>query len=327
MIQFSNPTGLLTAIAAATALIAGPAHAAFPDKPLTLIVPFPAGGATDAMARLAAERLGRQLGQTIVVDNRAGAGGTIAADAAKHAAPDGYTLLFATTGTMAINPYIYKRLKYDPLKDFAPIGSIAASGNVLVVDPQVKATSVKELIALAKSQPGKLTYASAGIGSSSHLSGALFAKAAGIELLHVPYKGSAPALSDFLGGRIDMMLDTASTHMPNVKAGKVRVLAVTSARRMATLPNVPTMAEAGLPGYDVTIWYGIVAPAAIPAPVKATLEKALTAALAEPDMAKALAGLDAEPMVRSSADFSAFIRTEMAKWRATTSAAGPFDLD
>jgi tripartite-type tricarboxylate transporter receptor subunit TctC len=327
MIQFSKPTGLLTAIAAATALFAGPAHAAFPDKPLTLIVPFPAGGATDAMARLAAERLGRQLGQTIVVDNRAGAGGTIAADAAKHAAPDGYTLLFATTGTMAINPYIYKRLKYDPLKDFAPIGSIAASGNVLVVDPQVKATSVKELIALAKSQPGKLTYASAGIGSSSHLSGALFAKAAGIDLLHVPYKGSAPALSDFLGGRIDMMLDTASTHMPNVKAGKVRVLAVTSARRMATLPNVPTMAEAGLPGYDVTIWYGIVAPAAIPAPVKATLEKALTAALAEPDMVKALAGLDAEPMVRSSADFSAFIRTEMTKWRATTSAAGPFDLD
>jgi tripartite-type tricarboxylate transporter receptor subunit TctC len=315
--------------AAALAVVASipQALAAFPDKPITLIVPFPAGGATDAMARLTAERLGRQLGQTIIVDNRAGAGGSIAAEAVKHAPADGYTLFFATTGTMVINPYIYKRLKYEPLKDFAPIGAVASSGNVLVVNPSVKATSVKELIALAKANPGKLTYGSSGIGSSSHLSGALFAQMAGVDIVHVPYKGSAPALNDFLGGRIDMMFDTASTHMPNVKAGKVRAFAVTSSRRMATVPGVPTIAEAGLPGYDVTIWYGVVAPAATPKPIIDRVEKALSAALAAPDMGKALEGLDAEPMPQNAAEFGAFMRTENVKWKTTTAAAGSLSLD
>jgi tripartite-type tricarboxylate transporter receptor subunit TctC len=317
-----------TLVAAMTVIASIPqALAAFPDKPITLVVPFPAGGATDAMARLTAERLGRQLGQTIIVDNRAGAGGSIAAEAVKHAPADGYTLFFATTGTMVINPYIYKRLKYEPLKDFAPIGAVASSGNVLVVNPSVKANSVKELIALAKANPGKLTYGSSGIGSSSHLSGALFAKLAGVDIVHVPYKGSAPALNDFLGGRIDMMFDTASTHMPNVKAGKVRAFAVTSARRMATVPDVPTIAEAGLPGYDVTIWYGLVASAATPKPILDRVEKALSAALAAPDMAKALEGLDAEPMPQNAAEFGAFMRAENVKWKTTTAAAGSLSLD
>ncbi|SPA33157.1 conserved exported hypothetical protein [Cupriavidus taiwanensis] len=304
-----------------------PANAAYPEKPVSLVVPFPAGGATDAMARLLAERLGKQLGQQVIVDNRGGAGGAVAAEYALAAPRDGYTLFFATTGTMAINPHIYGKLKYDPQKDFAPIGTLASASNVLVVGPRIKARTVAELIALAKASPGKLTYASAGIGSSSHLSGALFASMTGTELLHVPYRGSAPALVDFLAGRVDMMFDTASTHAPNARAGKVHALAVTSMHGSSAFPGVPSIAAAGVPRYDVTIWFGVVAPAGIPSQAAERLAAAMQDVLQSPDLKNALAALGAEPLRKSPAEFAVFIRQENERWSQTARIAGATGLD
>jgi tripartite-type tricarboxylate transporter receptor subunit TctC len=315
------------ATACAVLCVALSARADYPDRHIALVVPFPAGGSTDAIARVAAEHMGKQLGQTVIVDNRGGAGGAIAAEAVAQAPGDGYTLFLATTGTMAINPYIYKKLKYDPIRDFAPVGTLVSSSNVLVVHPSVKANSVKELIAMAKASPGKLTYASSGIGSSSHLSGALFAKMSGVDMLHVPYKGSGPAMSDFLAGRVDMMLDTTSTHAPNVKAGKVRALAITSAERSPLYPGIPTIAEAGVPGYDVTIWFGIVAPAGTPKAVIDKLSGALSAVLAMPSAQEALSALGTSPMRKSPAEFAEFIRKENEHWKEAVTLAGASDKD
>lgn len=321
-------TAFVAAGMAALAVAPSPSQAsAYPDKPISLVVPFPAGGATDAMARLLAERLGRQLGQPVIVDNRGGAGGGVAAEYALGQPRDGYTLFFATTGTMAINPHIYRRLKYDPQRDFTPIGTLASASNVLVVSPTVKAASVAELIALAKANPGKLTYGSSGIGSSSHLSGALFASMTGTNLLHVPYRGSSPALVDFLAGRVDMMFDTASTHAPNVRAGKVRALAVTSAGGSSAFPGVPTIAAAGVPSYDVTIWFGLVAGANVPRPVVDRLADAMRQVHAQPDLKPALAALGTEPLVKTPAEFAAFIRQENERWARTAKLAGATDLD
>lgn len=304
------------------ASVAMPALAAFPEKPITLVVPFPAGGATDAMARLTAERMSRQLGQPVIVDNRGGAGGSIAAEAVLAAPRDGYTIFFTTTGTMAINPHIYKRLKYDPLKDFEPIGNVASASNVLVVHPSVKANSVAELIALAKANPGKLTYASSGIGSSSHLSGALFAVMTGTDMLHVPYKGSAPALTDFLSGRVDMMFDTASTHAANVKANKIRALALTSTHKSPAFPGVPSIAEAGVPGYDVTIWFGVAAPTRVPKASLDRLSSALAAAMQATDIKEALALLGADPLYKGPDDYRALIAEQYQTWGKTVKTAG-----
>jgi tripartite-type tricarboxylate transporter receptor subunit TctC len=306
---------------------AGAASATFPEKPITLIVPFPAGGATDTMARFTANRLAKELGQPVIVDNRGGAGGAIAADAALAAPKDGYTIFFATTGTMAINPFIYKKLKYNPLTDFEPIGNVASASNVLVVHSSVKAGTVAELIALAKANPGKLTYASAGIGASSHLSGALFESMTGTQMLHVPYKGSAPALSDFLAGRIDMMFDTASTHAPHVKAGKIRALAVTSTRKSPAFPGVPSIAEAGVPGYDVSIWFGMAAPAGVPKPVLDRLSAALEKAWQAPDIKPALAEVGADPLYMGPAEYKRFIAAEHQKWGRIVKSAGAENQD
>ncbi|WP_020203402.1 tripartite tricarboxylate transporter substrate binding protein [Cupriavidus sp. WS] len=322
-----HKTLLASALALCATFGAASAHAAYPDKPLSLVVPFPAGGATDAMARLLAERLGRQLGQPVIVDNRGGAGGSVAAEYALAAPRDGYTLFFATTGTMAINPHIYRKLKYDPQKDFAPVGTLASASNVLVVSPQVKARTVAELIAQAKASPGKLTYGSAGIGSSSHLSGALFASMTGTQLLHVPYRGSAPALVDFLAGRVDMMFDTASTHAPNVQAGKVRALAVTSAAGSPAFPGVPSVAAAGVPGYDVSIWFGLVAPQGTPRASVDKLAEAMRGVMQGPDLKPALAALGATPLAKTPAEFAAFIRQESERWGRTAKLAGATDLD
>lgn len=315
---------ILSAIFAAFC-IALSARADYPEKHISLVVPFPAGGSTDAIARVAAEHMSKLLGQSVVIDNRGGAGGAIAAEAVAKAPADGYTLFLATTGTMAINPYIYKKLKYDPIKDFAPVGTIVSSANVLVVHPSVKANSVKELIALAKANPGKLTYGSSGIGSSSHLSGALLAKMTGVDMLHVPYKGSGPALADFLSGRVDMMLDTTSTYVPYVKAGKVRALAVTSTERSPLYPDTPTMADAGVPGYDVTIWFGIVAPAGTPKPVIDKLSAALTTVLTIPAAQDSLGALGTSPMRKSPAEFAEFIRKENEHWKEVVTVAGASD--
>ncbi|MES2183418.1 MAG: tripartite tricarboxylate transporter substrate binding protein [Pseudomonadota bacterium] len=321
-------TRILTLQAAALAMAIGlalgapPARAAFPERPITLIVPFPAGGSTDAMARFTADRLGRELGQPVVVDNRGGAGGSIAAEAVLAAPHDGYTLFFTTTGTMAINPHIYKKLRYDPLKDFRGVGNVAAASNVLVVHPSVQAHSVGELVALARANPGKLTYASAGIGASSHLSGALFASMTRTDLLHVPYKGSGPAMVDFLSGRVDMMFDTASTHAANVRAGKVRALAVTSQQKSSAFPGLASVAEAGVPGYDVTVWFGVAAPAGVPQPVAQRLAAALATAMRAPDVKTVLAAAGADPLYLGPAEYDRFIASEWKKWAGTVRLAG-----
>ena len=313
-----------TALLALVGLFGGtsPAAAAFPDKPIRLIVPFPAGGAADVMARGMAQRLGAELGQQIVIDNRGGAGGTTAAEAAAKSAPDGYTLFFGTMGTQAINPALYPKLRYDPMKDFAPISLTHITPRVLVVGTQVSARSVAELIALAKSKPGALTYGSAGNGSSSHLSGALFEAMAGVDMVHVPYKGSSPLLVDVLAGRVDMTFDSYTVYEEHIKAGKVRALGVTSKARMGALPQVPAIAEAGLKGYDVSNWLGVLAPAGTPKDVLATLHAALGRAMATPALRSQLVALGIEPTFGSPEEFAALVRAELPKWAEIVKRSG-----
>lgn len=296
--------------------------AAYPDKPVRLIVPFPAGGATDVMARGMAQRLGTELGTQVIVDNRGGAGGTTAAEAAAHAAPDGYTLFFATMGTQAINPALYPRLRYDPLKDFAPISVTHLTPRVLVVGPQVSARNIAELVAQAKARPGALTYGSAGNGSSSHLAGALFESMADVKMLHVPYKGSAPLLTDVLAGRIDMTFDSYTVYEEHIKSGRVRALAVTSSRRLQALPLVPTVAEAGVRGYEVSNWLGLLAPAGTPKDVVAKIHAALGRAMAAPALREQLATLGIEPTFGSPEAFGTLIRSEIPKWAEIVKKSG-----
>jgi tripartite-type tricarboxylate transporter receptor subunit TctC len=298
------------------------AQAAFPDKPLKMIVPFPAGGAADVMARGMAQRLGAELGQTIVIDNRGGAGGQTAAEAAAQAAPDGYTLFFATMGTLAINPAIYPKLRYDPVKDFTPISLTHVTPRVLVVGPSVSAKNIAELITLAKAKPDALSYGSAGNGSSSHLSGALFESLAGVKMLHVPYKGSAPLLTDVLAGRVDMTFDSYTVYEEHIRSGKVRALGVTSTTRMKALPQVPAIAEAGLAGYDVSNWLGLLAPANTPRDVVMTLHAALRKTMANPELRAQLQGLGIEPTFGTPEEFSALIRADIPRWAQIVKRAG-----
>ncbi len=291
-----------------------PALAAFPEKPVRMVVPFPAGGAADFMARGMALRLGAELGQQIIIDNRGGAGGAPAAEAVARAAADGYTVLFGTMGTQAINPALYPKLRYDPLKDFAPISLTHITPRVLVVRPSLPVKNIAELAALAKKQPGKLSYGSAGSGSSSHLSGALFESLAGVDMLHVPYKGSSPVLIDMLAGRLDMTFDSYTVYEEHIKSGRVRALAVTSKVRMGILPQLPTIAESGLAGYDVSNWLGLLAPAGTPKDVLATLHAALGRAMATPALKQQLMGLGIEPTFGSPEEFGQLIRTELPKW-------------
>jgi tripartite-type tricarboxylate transporter receptor subunit TctC len=292
------------------------ALAAFPEKPLRMIVPFPAGGAADLMARGMALRLSEELGQQVVIDNRGGAGGSTAAEAAAKSAPDGYTLFFGTMGTHAINPALYPKLRYDPLKDFEAISLTHVTPRVLVVGPSVKARSIAELVALAKAKPGSLSYGSAGNGSSSHLSGALFESMAGVDMLHVPYKGSAPLLVDVLAGRIDMTFDSYTVYEDHIRSGRVHALGVTSKARLKALPNVPTIDEAGLKGYDVSNWLGLFAPAGTPVPVLTTIHAALGRAMATPALRQQLSALGIEPTFGSREEFTSLIRSELPKWAA-----------
>ena len=259
---------------------------AYPRGPVTLVVPFPAGGPTDAMARQLAQRLGDRLGQQVLIDNKGGAGGTIAAEAVAKAAPDGQTLFFGTTGTMAINPSLYNKLRYDPVKDFAPVSLMATTMNVLVVNNEVPAKNLAELIKLAKSKPDTLTYGSAGNGSSNHLSGELLRSVAGLQISHIPYKGSAPALVDLLGGRLTMMFDTIAQQTGNISSGKLRALAVTGPKRSPLLPEIPTAQEAGLKDFDVTIWFGVLAPAGTPSSVIDRLSREVAVVMSSEDMKK-----------------------------------------
>jgi len=308
--------------AAAALTVMAATHAAYPEKPIHLVVPFPPGGGTDATARLVADAMSPLLGSNIVVENRAGAAGSIGAQHVADAAPDGYTLFFATMGALVINPYLYPNLRYDPIKDFTPIGTVGFSGNVLVVHPDVKAKSVKELIELAKAAPGKYTYGSSGVGSSSHLAGVMLESLAGIELTHVPYKGSAPAVTDLVGGRIDMMIDNIPSHVEFAKAGKVRPLAVSSIKPSPLFPGVPTMAEAGVEGYDVTIWYAILGPDGIPDEVTDKVSSALKQVLEQPEMQEKLVRIGSDALIMAPDEFAAFIQKESEKWKKIVDQSG-----
>lgn len=307
----------VAALAGAALAAAAPlAHAqsSYPSKPITIIVPFPAGGTTDILARILAQYMNKEFGQSVIVDNRAGAGGNIGAQAAARAAADGYTLFMGTVGTHAINSSLYKKLPYDPIKDFAPLTRVAMVPNLLVAHPSQPFKTVKEMIDYAKANPGKINYGSSGNGSSIHLSGELFKSLAKVDMTHVPYKGSAPAVSDLLGGQIAIMFDNMPSALPHVKGGKLRAIAVTSARRSPELPDVPTVAEAGVPGYEATSWFGMFAPAGTPPDVLAKLNSVIVKALNDAEVRKKISEQGADPHPEKPAEFAAFIQKETAKW-------------
>jgi tripartite-type tricarboxylate transporter receptor subunit TctC len=313
---------ITTLAAAATLLAAGGAAAAYPERAVRLVVPFPAGGGADFMARALAQKLSAQLGQPVVLDHRAGAGGTIAAEVVAGAAPDGYTLVFGTVGTHAINVSLYAKLRYDPVKDFAPVSLTHLAPRVLVVHPSVPAKTVPELIALARAKPGELTFGSAGSGGTNHLSGELFKSMAGIDLVHVPYKGSAPASVDLLGGRITLVFDSIVAWGDHIKTGKVRALGVTSLRRSAALPDVPTIAESGLAGFDVANWLGVLAPAGTPKDAIARLNAEIRIAMADAEMQRQLVAVGIDPTYSTPEAFAELIRADIPKWAKVVRASG-----
>jgi len=295
---------------------------AYPTKPVTIIVPFAAGGTTDILARIIGQALTAELGQSVVVDNRAGAGGNIGGQAAAKATPDGHTLFMGTVGTHAINASLYKKMPFDPVKDFAPLTRVANVPNLLVANPAQPYKSVKDLIAYAKANPGKVNFGSSGNGSSIHLSGELFKSLAKVDMQHVPYKGSAPAVTDLLGNQIGIMFDNMPSAIQHVRSGKLVPLAVTTAKRSPELPNVPTIAEAGVPGYEATSWFGMFAPAGTPAPVLAKLNAAIVKVLAQPDVKKKINEQGAEVYSETPEQFAAFIQAESVKWGKVVKESG-----
>lgn len=300
-------------------------HAAaqsYPDRPVRMLIPFTAGSAADVIARAMEPAMRERLGQAVVIDNRGGAGGNIAAEMTVKSAPDGHTVMMGTIGTQAINYSLYSKPSYHPLNSFTPVARVGDSPNVLVLNPGVPATSVTALIALARAKPGALNYGSSGAGTSVHLSAELFNSMAGVKTVHVPFKGASEALSALISGQTDIQFASVSSAIPFIKAGRLRGLGVTSPARIASLPDVPTIAEAGLPGYAAVAWYGIVGPAGMPAPVVATLGKAALDALAQPDVVKRLAasGVDVHP--GGPDEFRRLIEAEIPKWAAVVKASG-----
>jgi tripartite-type tricarboxylate transporter receptor subunit TctC len=295
---------------------------AFPAKPVRLIVPYPPGGSADILARAIGQKLGDGLGQQVIVDNRPGAGTAIGAEATAKAAPDGYTIMLGTVSSHAINPALNPGLKYDPVKDFAPVSLVASIPFALIVHPSLPARSVKELIAIAKAKPGSLNYSSAGNGTSNHLAGELFKSMTRTFMVHIPYKGSAPALNDLIAGQVQLMYDLVLTAAPHVKSGAVRALAVTGRERSAALPGVPTVAESGVPGYEVTAWFGFFAPAGTPAAVVGTLNTETVKALRHQDLRDRLGSQGAEPVTSTPEQFSAYVKEELTKWTKVVKASG-----
>jgi len=295
---------------------------AFPSRPVRFISPFPPGGAVDVITRITATGLQEALGQPVVVENRSGAGGTVGADAAARAPADGYTLLSGGIASHGIAPALYSKLGYDAVRDFSPLSMIGTTPNVLIVNPSVQARSVGEFIALAKAAQRKLDYGSPGIGTSPQLSMELFKLMSGIELVHIPYKGNAPALADLLGGQLPVMFDNLPGAMGQIKAGRVRVLGVSSAVRHPSLPDVPTIAESGLPGFEVVVWYAIFAAGTPPPDVLARLTAAANRAVNSPEVQKRLSEAGVDPGASSPADLATRVRTEMAKWAKVVKDAG-----
>jgi tripartite-type tricarboxylate transporter receptor subunit TctC len=314
---------LCGALACALFAAAAPALGeTWPARPIRLVVPFPASGATDILSRALAQKLGDALGQPIVVDNRPGAGGAIGSELVAKAAPDGYTVLMATTSTHSVGPALNPRLPYDVERDFAPVVHVADSTNILVVSPQLPAGNVRELIALAKAKPGALNYASSGIGTIVHLTAELFASMAGVTLTHVPYKGTALALPDLMSGQVALLFDSIVSAMPHVKGGKLKALAVTGAHRSPLAPDLPTVAESGVPGFASDTYFGLFVPAATPKDVVARLNAAVNTVLAAPDFRERLAALGADPVGGTPEAFAATVRTESAKWAQVVRSAG-----
>jgi tripartite-type tricarboxylate transporter receptor subunit TctC len=308
---------------ALAALAISAAHAeVYPSKPIRMIVAYPPGGGTDIVGRVVAQKLGEALGQAVVVENRGGASGNIGTEIAARAAPDGYTILMGNVAPNAINVSLFKNLPYDPVADFAPITLVASTPNILVVHPNTPARAVKEVIALAKANPGTLNFASAGVGSSSHLAGELFRILAGADIVHVPYKGAGPAMVDVLSGQVQLYFATMPAAMPHVKSGKLAAVAVTSAKRSPALPDAPTIAESGVPGYEASTWYGLLAPARTPAAAVARLHQATVKILADPALRGKLADQGFEPVGDSPEEFGAYIKSEIAKWGKVIRDAG-----
>jgi len=299
------------------------AHAQqWPAKPVRFVVPFAPGGTTDILARTIGEKLALALGQPVIIENKPGAGGSVGAEYTAKAAPDGYTIMGGTISTHAINASLYKSLPYDPVKDFAPITLVARVPNMLVVNPEVPAKNVAELIALMRANPAKYTFASSGNGTSQHLSGELFKTMAGVEMQHIPYKGSPPALQDVVGGQVTMTFDNITTAWPLAKGGKLRALAVTTAKRSSVAPEVPTLAESGLAGYEVGSWQGVFAPAGTPPEIVKRLNAEIVKIIRMPDVNEKLTALGAEPVGNTPEEFGTLVRAEVGKWADVVKKSG-----
>jgi len=326
-VSATAPTGPLARLAAAlcaglVVLFAAPAAADYPDRPIRLVVPFPAGGGADALARTIMPRVAQELGASIVIDNRPGAGGNVGAEFVAHAAPDGYTLLYGTNGTHAINRALYAKQGFDPVRDFAPVSRMTQIAALLVVNPFVPAKNVAELIDYARANPGKVFFASAGNGTTSHLAGELFKTAASIDIVHVPYRGGGLAAADVAGGQVQMMIDVMPNVLPLATGGKLRALGVSTAARVPAAPEIPTIAESGLPGFEVSAWDGIFAPAGTPPAVIERLNAAIRAALADPKVREALVARGAQPVTSTPDELARHVVAESEKWARVVRQSG-----
>jgi len=294
----------------------------YPNKPVRLIVPYPAGGTTDIIARVAAQQLSERLKQPFVVENKAGANGAIGSVEVARAPADGYTLLMGTASTHGINSAVYKSLPYDAVKDFAPVTIVASTPNIIAVHPSVPAKNLQELLALAKAQPGKLNYGSTSLGGSPHMSAELLKMMAGVDMVHVPYKGAAPMLTDLMGGQVQIGFDNLPSTINFVRSGKVRAIAVTTPQRWPGAPEIPTVAESGLPGYEVSGWFGLLAPAGTPPAVLATIQQALSEAVKQPEVNKQMLELGAQPVANTPDAFAKLVQADVAKWRDVVKTTG-----
>src|SRR5688572_16161396 len=310
------------ALLAAVLLLVSGVTCAFPDKPVRFVIGFTPGGPSDILARAVGQKLAERWGQQVVIENRPGAGGNLAAEAVAKSAPDGYTWLLGNNSILATNHALYRKLPYDPVKDFAPVALVAVQPNILVVHPEVKAHSVMDLVALAKQSPGKMNYASSGAGAAAHLAGELFKTMAGVDIVHVPYKGAQPALTDLIAGQVQLMFATSASVIPYVKAGRLRALAVTTAQRSPSVPELPTVSEAGLAGFEATTWHGVVVPSATSSALVQRLNQDINGVLKEKDLSERLAGLGAEVLTGTPRDFADYIAREIPKWTKVVKDSG-----
>jgi tripartite-type tricarboxylate transporter receptor subunit TctC len=294
----------------------------YPSKPIRLICPFTPAGSVDIASRAIANELTKTLGEPVTVENRPGAGGNLGGEAAARSAPDGYTLFMTTSGIQAINPALYSKMNFDPNKDLVPVAALVSLNNVLVLNPGVKANSVKDVIALAKAEPGKLAYASSGNGTSIHMSGAMFTQLTGIDMIHIPYKGSAPALTDLLSGQVQVMFDNIPSSLPHIKSGKLRALATTGAKRDPALPDLPTVAEAGVPGYESGVWFGLAVPAGTPKEIIARLNADAVKGAKSADFVKRMGDLGYNMIPGSPEAMADLIKIEIARWTPIVKASG-----